>query len=189
LTRDSDKFVELRERSAFANRNGGKLFVSIHANSSPSRSAKGVEVFCLGVARTEQDRLIAEKENSVIRLEDSWAEYNDLTDENYILMAMAQNSFNKESLDLGAEIQKELPRALDNTENRGVKQGGLYVLVGTSMPKILVEVGFLSNPSEAKKLRTKKYQEKVAERIFEGIKKFKEKSEEAILGGIIKNDY
>ncbi|HDL17989.1 MAG TPA: hypothetical protein ENH29_02940 [Bacteroidetes bacterium] len=187
MTRDSDRFVELRERSAFANRNGGKLFVSIHANAvknNYSRSAKGVETYCLGLARTESDRAIAEKENSVIKYEDSWSEtYANFSDENYILLAMAQNSFNQESHELAAAVQKELPRAL-NTKNRGVKQSNLIVLIGTSMPKILVEVGFISNPSEAKKLRTKKYRQKVAEKIFAGIKTFKESSERAVLGSL-----
>lgn len=185
MTRDSDRFVELRERSAFANRHQGKLFVSVHANSTKySRSARGVETFCLGLARTASDRAIAEKENAVIQYEDSWSDvYANFSDENYILLAMAQNSFNQESHDLAAAVQKELPGAL-NTKNRGVKQANFIVLIGTSMPKILVEVGFISNPSEARKLRTKKYRQKVAEKIFAGIKAFKESSERAVLGSI-----
>jgi N-acetylmuramoyl-L-alanine amidase len=184
MTRDSDRAVALRERSAFANRHGGKLFISVHANAVKDRSAKGVETWCLGVGKSKSDRAIAEKENSVIRYEDSWEEYNDLTDDNYILLAMAQNAFNQESHNLAAAVQKELPKAI-GSRNRGVKQANFYVLVGTSMPKILVEVGFISNPSEGKKLKKREYQEKVAERIFAGVKNFKESSEKEILGSLV----
>lgn len=180
MTRERDKFVKLRDRSAFANRNGGKLFISIHANSVKEKSARGAETFCFGVARNEEDRAIAERENSVIKYEDSWADYNE---ENYILSAITQNSFNLESQQLAAEVQKELPKAL-NTKNRPLKQGIFQVFVGTSMPKILVEVGFISNVSEAKKLRDEKYQQRVAERIFIGIKRFKESSEKSVLSGL-----
>ena len=183
MTRESDKFVGLRERSAFANKHGGKLFVSIHANSNPTGTAYGVETYCLGTARTEADRLIAEKENAVIRYEDSWSQYGDLSNENYILLAMAQNSFNKESQELAALVQQSIARRL-GTKNRGVKQAGFMVLVGTSMPKILVEVGFISNKWEARRLRSRSYRQKVAEVIFEGIKKFKERSESVVLGDL-----
>ena len=183
MTRESDRFVGLRERSAFANKHGGKLFVSIHANSNPNRGAYGVETYCLGTARSEEDRLIAEKENSVIRYEDSWSDYKNLDNENYILLAMAQNSFNKESQELAALVQQSIARKL-GTKSRGVKQAGFMVLVGTSMPKILVEVGFISNKWEAKRLRTRSYRQKVAEVIFEGIKKFKERSESVVLGDL-----
>ncbi len=181
MTRESDKFVGLRERSAFANKNGGKLFISIHANANPNRTAYGVETYCLGTARTEADRLIAEKENAVIRYEESWSQYGDLSNENYILLAMAQNSFNKESQELAGLVQKAIARRL-GTKNRGVKQAGFVVLVGTTMPKILVEVGFISNKWESKRLRSKKYRQKVAEVIFEGVKQFKERSENVVLG-------
>ena len=94
----------------------------------------------------------------------------------------------KESHELAAFVQSEIPKAL-NTKNRGVNQGPYIVLIGTSMPKILVEVGFISNRGEAKKLKTKKYQKKVAEKIFVGIKKFKEHSEKTVLGGLISNQH
>jgi len=186
LTRNSDRLVELRERSAFANRNGGKLFISIHANSAPARSARGVETLVLGVARNDKDRETAIKENSVIKYEDSWEDYGDLTDENYILMAMAQNSFNKESQQLAAYVQGEVPKAL-GTKSRDFRQAPYIVLIGTSMPKIILEVGFISNRGEATKLRDKKHKRRVAEGIFKGIKKFKENSEKALIGSLFSN--
>lgn len=186
LTRESDRLIPLRERVSFANRHGGKLFISIHANAVRDRRARGVETFCLGVAKNAEDLAIAEKENLVVQYEDSWAETYNLSDENYILTAMAQNAYNQESHDLAALIQDEIVSAL-NTKNRGVKQNKFIVLIGPTMPKILVEVGFISNPSEANKLKTKKYQQRIAERIFAGVKNFKENSEKEILGSVIGN--
>ena len=184
LTRESDRLIPLRERVSIANRNGGKLFISIHANAVPDRRARGVETYCLGVAKNAEDLAIAEKENSVVQYEDSWAESYNLSDDTYILTAMAQNAYNQESHNLAAIVQDEVVAAL-NTINRKVKQNKFIVLIGPAMPKILVEVGFISNPTEAKKLKTKKYQERVAERIFAGVKKFKENSEKEILGGLV----
>jgi|Deesub1362B_J571_1020462.scaffolds.fasta_scaffold04019_3 N-acetylmuramoyl-L-alanine amidase len=183
MTRESDRFVGLRQRSAFANKHKGKLFISIHANSNRNRRAYGVETYCLGTARTEEDRQIAELENSVIRYEDSWAEYGDLSNENYILLSLAQNSFNKESQELAAFIQRSIARRL-GTRSRGIKQAGFMVLVGTAMPKVLVEIGFISNPREAKRLRSRAYRQKIAEAIYRGIKEFKERSERIVLGSL-----
>lgn len=180
MTREKDEFVELRERSAFANRNAGKLFIGIHANSNPSSRASGMETYILGTARTNEDREIAEKENSVIRYEDSWAPYGDLSNENAILVRMAQSSFEQESQELAALVQGNAKKTL-NTRDRGVKQAGFYVMVGTSMPKIYVEVGFISNKREARRLRTKDYRQKIAEAIFKGVEEFKRRSESFIL--------
>ena len=96
---------------------------------------------------------------------------------------MAQNSFMKESEDLAALIQKNMSKNLNtSSKNRGVKQAGFYVLIGASMPNALVEVGFISNPSEEKKLREKAHKQKIAEAIYQAIKHFKQ-SREKILAG------
>jgi N-acetylmuramoyl-L-alanine amidase len=179
MTREKDTFVELRERSAFSNRQGGKLFIGIHANSARSRVASGLETYILGTARTEEDRAIAEKENSVVQYEESWAPYADLSNENSILRTMAQSSFEKESQELAAKVQSFVGKDL-GTKDRGVKQAGFLVLVGTAMPKIYIEVGFITNRREAKRLRDKKYRQKVAETIYKGVKEFKENSENVI---------
>ncbi len=179
MTRSTDRFVELRERSAFANRNGGKLFISIHANSNPRRSVKGFTTYCLGPARSDEDRAIAREENSVIKYEDSWAGYGDLTNENFILLSIAQNSFNQESQDLAAMIQKSARKYL-HTLDRGVRQAGYLVLVGTTMPKVLVETGFISNSKEEKLLRSGKYRQKVAEAIYEGVRNFRTQEEKIV---------
>ena len=97
------------------------------------------------------------------------------------MATMAQSMFMKESEDLASIIQMELDKRL-NTPNRGVKQAGFYVLIGASMPNALVEVGFISNPSEEKKLREKAHKQKIAEGIYQAIKHFKQ-SREKILAG------
>ncbi|HDI52040.1 MAG TPA: hypothetical protein ENF45_05365 [Bacteroidetes bacterium] len=180
MTREKDIFVGLRERSAFANRNGAKLFISLHTNANRNRRVKGFSTYCLGVARSDEDREIAQRENAVIKYEDSWAEYGDINTESFILQAIAQNSFNRESQELAALIQKNVKRYL-KIEDRGVLQAGFLVLVGTAMPKILVEVGFISNREEERKLRTRSYRQKIAEVIFNSIKEFKERYEEGIV--------
>ena len=124
---------------------------------------------------------VASRENSVIKLEERVSQYENLTGENLIMATMAQASFMKESEDLAAKIQIELGKNL-KTPNRGVKQAGFLVLIGASMPNVLIEVGFISNPSEEKMLKQNSYKEKIAQAIFEGIKQFKY-SREKILEG------
>jgi len=97
------------------------------------------------------------------------------------MATMAQSMFMKESEDLASIIQMELDRRL-NTPNRGVKQAGFYVLIGASMPNVLVEVGFLSNPSEEKQLKQANHKQRIAQAIFDAIKHFKQ-SREKILAG------
>ena len=183
LTRDKDKFVDLRLRSSFANNNKGKLFISIHVNSFPHRRAYGMETYVLGTARTKEDKLLAEKENSVIKYGDSWAPYSDLSNENSILLAIARNSFEVESQNIAARVQRFVKKDL-GTKNRGVKQGPFQVLVGTLMPKIYVEVGYITNNRDRSNLRKKSYRQKIAETIFKGIKEFKQNSESQIYGSM-----
>ena len=123
---------------------------------------------------------VATRENSVIKLEDITDQYENLTGENLIMATMAQSTFMKESEDLASIIQSELDKKLD-TPNRGVKQAGFYVLIGASMPNALVEVGFLSNPSEEKLLKQSRYKQKIAEAIFQAIKSFKSSREKLLV--------
>lgn len=175
MTREDNRFVELKQRTEFANRNEAKLFISIHANSNPSRRVKGVSTYFLGPENTEEAREVALLENSVIKYEKD-SKYADLSNENIILSAMAQNIYNTESEDLAAIVQNEISRNCQLID-RGVRQAGFYVLWGASMPNILIEVAFISNKQEEKKLRSASFQEKIAEAIFESIKKFKNKYE------------
>ena len=148
-TRDEDVFVPLLERTKMANDTNGKLFVSIHANANKNRKIQGFETYLLRPGKSEDAIEVASRENSVINLEEIKDQYADLSGEALIMATMAQSMFMKESEDLASIIQMELDKRL-STPNRGVKQAGFYVLIGASMPNVLVEVGFLSNPSEEK---------------------------------------
>ena len=180
-TRDEDVFVPLLERTKMANEANGKLFVSIHANANKNRKVQGFETYLLRPGKSEDAIEVASRENSVISLEDFTEQYEDLTGEALIMATMAQSMFMKESEDLASMIQMELDKRL-NTPNRGVKQAGFYVLIGASMPNVLVEVGFLSNPSEEKQLKQANHKQRIAEAIFDAIKYFKQ-SREKILAG------
>ena len=171
-TRDEDIFVPLLDRTKMANDANGKLFVSIHANANKNRKIQGFETFLLRPGKSEDAIEVASRENSVINLEEFTDQYADLTGEALIMATMAQSMFMKESEDLASIIQMELDKRL-NTPNRGVKQAGFYVLIGASMPNALVEVGFISNPAEEKKLKQKAHKQQIAEGIYSAIKHFK----------------
>ncbi|MCH2650068.1 MAG: N-acetylmuramoyl-L-alanine amidase [Candidatus Marinimicrobia bacterium] len=180
-TRDEDVFVPIIDRTKMANDANGKLFVSVHANSNPNRKIQGFETYLLRPGKSEDAIEVASRENAVIKLEEKTGQYDNLTGENLIMATMAQSMFMKESEDLAAIIQMELDKRL-NTPNRGVKQAGFYVLIGASMPNVLVEVGFISNPAEEKKLKQAVHKQRIAESIYEGIKHFKYSREKLLAG-------
>ena len=182
-TREEDDFIPLWKRTKIANESGGKLFISIHVNATArSASTKGYETFFLRPGKTDTAIEVVERENSVIDLEQGEYQYADLTNENYIVASMAQNTFMKESEDFAALIQNQLQKSLKNkSKNRGVKQAGFYVLVGATMPNVLVEVGFISNKQEAKNLSKSYYRRQIAESIYQAIVDFKIKYEKPIL--------
>jgi N-acetylmuramoyl-L-alanine amidase len=171
MTRDKDKFVPLSERGNIANSAGGKLFVSLHCNAARNRRARGIETYFLAPARRERALQVALAENSVIHYEETTTQYPDLTDEGYILTAMAQSHFMKESEYLASVVQNETSRAL-NLPNRGVDQAGFYVLIGASMPGILFEMGFISNKKEEMLLRSAEFQKELAEALLKSIEAF-----------------
>ena len=171
-TRDEDVFVPLIKRTKIANDADGKVFVSIHANSNNNRKVQGYETYLYSLAKSDDAIEVASRENSVIQFEEKAGQYKDLSGEKLILATMAQSMFLKESEDLAAIIQMELDKKL-TTPNRGVKQAGFYVLYGASMPNVLVEIGFISNPAEEKKMKQGEYRQMIAEAIYEGIKHFK----------------
>jgi len=120
---------------------------------------------------------VAALENAAIKYEESRnGKYADLTSEGQILATMMQSTFMKESESLAAQIQNELAKKL-SSQNRGVKQAGFHVLVGASMPNVLIEVGFLTNHDEEKKLRTPEYRQKIAEAVYLAIIEFKKSRE------------
>lgn len=180
-TRSTDKFVELYRRGKIANENDGKLFISIHCNSMPKKasSRSGFEVYLLRPGRTTEAIAIAEAENSVIRYEDHPEKYQELTDENFILVSMAHSSYMRYSEQFSDLLNKQFSSDLSIPSN-GVKQAGFYVLVGASMPSVLVEAGFLSNKKDEAYLKSKEGQNEIARSIFKAIKLFKEQYDKVL---------
>jgi len=184
-TRKDDRFIELDRRGQIANAAGGKLFISIHANSlrrkpSPTR---GFEVYLLRPGKTEDAIAIAERENSVIEYEEGYAErYKELTDENFILVTMAQSAYMRYSEDFADMLQHELERAT-GIPNKGVRQAGFYVLVGASMPNVLVETAYLSNPEDERLLKSERGQQQFADAIYRAVKRYKEAYEKGLREG------
>ena len=184
-TRKTDRFVELDRRGTIANEAGGKLFISVHCNALPRKPSKtrGFEVYLLRPGRTEEAIAIAERENSVIELEEGYEErYKKLTEENFILVTMAQSAHVRASEEFADLTQKELA-SRTKLPNRGVKQAGFYVLVGAAMPNILVETAYLSNREDERFLKSEAGQQKIAEALFRAVKKYKEEYEKVLREG------
>ena len=173
LTRRDDKFVPLDERTAIANENNGDMFISIHANASYRKGADGVETYFLSINASDDDaKRVAAFENTIssVGRETTNADSDDLK---MILMDMVQTEFLNESSHLAEAIQENLCNIL-KVGNRGIKQAPFIVLAGTAMPAVLVEVGFISNANEEKRLAQKETQEVIAEAIFKGIAGFED---------------
>ncbi len=178
-TRRSDRFVPLKERGRIANEAGGKLFISIHANSSPSRGAKGTETYFLGMYKTDAASKVMERENSVIRFETDQEHYKNFDEADLIRMQLAQSAFMRQSEQLAGLVEAQFAERVGR-RSRGVKQAGFYVLWSASMPALLVELGFLSNPREAAFLRSKSGQAYMASAIFRAVKAFKNDYEKGL---------
>jgi len=168
LTRDKDIDVSLENRAAMANNNKADLFISIHTNSSYRKKARGSETFFLGLNATDKEsRRLAYLENNSAEFEERIAADNE--DEiKMILWDMAQKAYLKQSSELAESVQKELNLLL-RTYNRGIKQNSFRVLAGVACPAVLVEVAFISNPEEERKLLTEEFQTNVAQAIFRGL--------------------
>ena len=174
-TRKTDEFIELYKRGKIANESGGKLFLSIHCNSTEAKdiSFRGFEVYLLRPGRTSQAIKIAEFENSVIKYEDNPDRYQKLTDENFILVSMAHSQYMRYSETFSDILDQELKKDVE-IPALGIKQAGFYVLVGASMPGVLIETGFLSNRKDEAHLASANGQNEIAKAIFSSIKKYKE---------------
>ncbi|NTU92380.1 MAG: N-acetylmuramoyl-L-alanine amidase [Chlorobiaceae bacterium] len=173
-TRRDDRFIPLNERGKIANRYGGKLFVSIHCNSTAGNSrVRGSEVYILGPHKTQAALDVAMFENSVITSEVNYKEsYKGFTDEYLIMSSMAQSAFATQSTELAQDVLRKIDRYGSNTA-QGVRQAGFMVLWTPSMPSILVETGYLSNPDEEKILRNREQQAKIAYGIFQGLQQYR----------------
>lgn len=165
LTRSSDTFIPLEERTALANARGGDLFLSIHANAARSAKAKGIETYFLDLADSEAEQGIAALENA--------SSAHQVSDLQNILSSLMQNTKKDESARLASIVQDKLVTTLGQTypeiTNHGVKKAPFVVLIGAQMPSALTEIAFVSNPTEAKRLRTEAYLQALADSITEGV--------------------
>jgi N-acetylmuramoyl-L-alanine amidase len=168
LTRRTDEYVALQERTAIANREGADLFVSIHANASRNRSARGVESYLLNFASTPDAAAVAARENASSTL--TMSHLNDLVKQ------IALNSKLDESRDLARHVQTAMVRKLRTSNQQvrdlGVKQAPFIVLVGASMPSVLVEVSFLTHTQEGRLLGTGAYRQRIAEALLDGVRRY-----------------
>ncbi|MCJ7813015.1 N-acetylmuramoyl-L-alanine amidase, partial [bacterium] len=182
LTREDDEtFIELWERTQFANSQQGKLFISIHCNSNKNRAVHGSSIYVLGPAKTQEALEVAEKENSVIQMYESTDALQEYDDTIHILNAINQSSNLEESLELARMTNESLKKKTKLQQfGDGIYQAGFRVLVGAAMPRICVETAFISNEYEERLLRTKNFHQQAAEAIYESIKQFKEKYEQGI---------
>ncbi len=182
-TRKDDTFLELYKRGQIANENNGKLFISIHCNSYRKKPSKprGFEVYLLRPGRTKEAIEIAEFENSVIEFEENPGKYKKLTDENFILVSMAHSSYMRYS-EKFSDILNNNWLTGASIPSRGIKQAGFYVLVGASMPGVLIEAGFLSNREDEQYLRSDKGQNQIARTLFKSVREFKNYYDKSLNG-------
>jgi len=165
-TRDDDTFIPLETRTAIANQNQADLFISIHANSSRDPSARGIETYYLNFTTSADALEVAARENAVS--EKSIHELQDL------VKKIALKDKIEESREFAVDVQQALYNGLANRgmRNRGVKKAPFIVLIGANMPSILAEISFVSNPADAKRLKTPDYRQKIAESLYRGTAKY-----------------
>jgi N-acetylmuramoyl-L-alanine amidase len=168
LTRSDDRYIELRERTAYANRVGADLFISLHANASPTRHAYGLETYFLNLSKNNQAAEVAARENGT--------SLEDVTNLEAILFDLMANAKINESSRLAAKVQQAMVAGLrphySRIKDLGVRQGPFHVLLGATMPSVLVEAAFISHPREEKRLASKTYQKRVAQAIVKGVKNY-----------------
>lgn|SRR5690554_6659794 len=179
-TRTEDVFIPLDERAEIANRAKADLFVSIHGNSISNPKIYGAETFVLGLHRSEENLEVAKKENSVIILEEDYSTkyegFDPTQPESYIIFELMQNVYLDQSILAASLVQNQFESRVGR-HNRGVKQAGFLVLRKTSMPGILVEVGFLSNAKEEKYLMSEDGQTYIASGIYRAVRDYRDKFE------------
>jgi N-acetylmuramoyl-L-alanine amidase len=164
-TRDDDTFVPLEQRTAIANQAKADLFISIHANSSPDDTARGVETYYLNFTNSPDSMQVAARENATSDLGE-----HDLQD---LLQKIARNDKIEESRDLAADIQESLSRRMSRVskaeKDRGVRRAPFVVLIGAAMPSVLSEIAFISNPADEQILKKPDSRQRVAEGLYQGI--------------------
>lgn len=180
MTRNKDVFIPLKERANIANKAHADLFVSIHANCASNTKAVGISTFTLGAHRTKENLEIAKRENKVIEYEIGYkAKYEGFdpdSDESYIMFELMQDNYIRQSVDFASKVQHEADKK--GRHNRGVRQAGFLVLARTSMPSVLIELGFITNRKEERFMKSSYGQKVLANSIVAAFKEFKEEYDE-----------
>jgi N-acetylmuramoyl-L-alanine amidase len=168
LTRRTNEFIPLQERTAIANRENADLFLSIHANASSVPAARGVETYFLNFASNQGAAAVAARENAT-----SGQTMGALLD---VVKAIALNSKLDESREFATHVQRELVDSIrpanKTVKDLGVKQAPFVVLIGAAMPSVLAEISFITNPQEAKLLTGSSYRQRIAQALFEGVREY-----------------
>lgn len=172
MTRDSDRFLTLEERTAIANTKNADLFISIHCNATPGKTAYGIETYFLNFTTDEDAIQVAARENATSR--------KNISDLQTILNDLMKNAKINESSRLATHVQNHLVRHMTSRyskiNDKGVKQAPFYVLIGAQMPSILIETSFISNKRECQRLLDKDYQENLCRGIVNGIRRYIEEN-------------
>jgi N-acetylmuramoyl-L-alanine amidase len=169
MTRSTDVFVPLEERTAIANSKGADLFLSIHANASRNPKASGIETYFLNFAQDPHAEAVAARENAI-----SPATLKDLQG---LVKAITLNSKIDESRDFATSVQEamvEQQRGHHDVEDRGVHTAPFYVLIGANMPSVLAEIAFVSNPEDEKKLKSAELRDVIAKSLLRGVRNYLE---------------
>jgi N-acetylmuramoyl-L-alanine amidase len=169
-TRSDDTFIPLEERTRVANEAKADLFVSIHANSSPDKNARGIETYYLNLKGSPEAMEVAARENAA-----SQQNIHDLED---LVKRIARTEKIDESKELAEDIQDSLAKRVQKTartvRNRGVRKAPFVVLIGADMPSILTEISFLSNPSDEQLLKKPEHRQRIAEGVYQGVAQYLE---------------
>jgi N-acetylmuramoyl-L-alanine amidase len=175
-TRDSDVFIGLKERTKLANEANADLFISVHCNSNERKEAVGADTWVMGLHKTQSNLKTAQRENATILLEEGhelkYDGFDPNAPESMIALSLRQNIHLEQSLTLSAMIQEQFRERVGRVD-RGVKQAGFYVISYTTMPSVLVELGFLTNDKEEKFLQSDQGQDYMASAIFRAFKQYK----------------
>ncbi len=176
-TRDDDTFIGLAERAEVANKHKADLFISIHSNAMTDKRFTGAETYVLGQTMDEANLQVAMKENSVITFETDYETKYEGFDpnsvESYIIFSLMQNTYLRQSTEFATLIQNQF-RDRVGRKDRGVRQAGFQVLWRTTMPSVLVELGFVTNPDEEKYLLSEQGQDYLASAIFRAFRDYKQ---------------
>ena len=175
-TRKEDKYVGLDDRAILANNEKADLFLCIHVNAVVRPTTYGTETYVMGLHRTEDNMEVAKRENAVMMLDENYKEryegFDPNSPESYILFSLTQSAYQESSLKLAQKIESQFKNKIGRYSH-GVKQAGFWVLWKTSMPSVLVEVGFLTNPNEEAYLGSPKGQDEIALGIYRAFKEYK----------------